>query len=151
MFGDKNVQAKRQKIFLSENIWIYISEVVQDYRFWRKSSLVTWFNTEQEHPLVLSKATSLNHLLKISVFSHASLNGGEKVLLLLSALLNQIFNNGLWAIANGSRANVESAELLGLLGPLLEIRQKTAKNSSSTYTSRGGRYLTGLTYELFIA
>lgn len=47
--------------------------------------------------------------------------------------------------------NAESAEFLGLLGLLLEIRQKTAKPSSSTYTPRVERYLTRLTYELFIA
>lgn len=128
MFGGKDVQAKRQKAFLGENIWMYTNEVVQDYHFWWKSTLVTWFNTEQEHPLVLSKATSLNRLLDISMYSHASLEWrGKKNFTSLSALLNQIFSNDLWATANGSWVNAESIELLGLLGPLLEIRQKTAK------------------------
>lgn len=52
---------------------------------------------------------------------------GKKNFTSLSALLNQIFSNDLWATANGSWVNAESIELLGLLGPLLEIRQKTAK------------------------
>jgi len=47
--------------------------------------------------------------------------------------------------------NAEPAELLGLLHLLLEIKEKTAKNICSILVPRGERYLTSLTYELFIA